>query len=653
MVSRWGRVLGVLACTAWAAAGWPAQGPDLACVPEVQELDARIQELELRLRAREQSLPLEVRGSYFYYPNPSLTQAEEDLTGTEQRADLYLRYRLWDRLGLRPAARARLEQELKALRAERDALVRELAGRRAAARARWARAQVLGREAGDRAARLEARVTRLERLWQDKLVVLEDVLRARRELLEARAEAARWRAEGRAALAELETLTCGPDDAGPGDEPAPEPVVFPDPSCDPGPPRPEHLLLRADAERIVPRLRQGVRLDLEAGYIWEEDATNGLQGGSRLGLRFVWPLDTPPRGVHTARARRWEARARARWRAARAERQALWARLEVLRAEAEAARTELELAWERRRTGRLLRGEPEPRPPELARAWAVYFDALELHARLFPQGTPACDAPPAAVFDPPPAGPPPRKRPPRVVYVWGGPSALGDPAEALEFCRAKGIDRLLVSPGGGPLDPGDGAWSRLLAALRGSGVEVDLLLAENAWARPGRTQGLEERLDAFRRFQQAAAAGFSGLHLDVEPQALPGWPRESAELLQGLAAAVERARARIGPNHRLGVSLPLWFAARAGPDVVARIAAAADEVVLMAYEEPAGRRLAGADEPWRPARAFPAVNARAFGTEGGLEREIARIAAAWPGAGRVAVHDWAAWRRLAASIAGE
>ncbi|GAB4265199.1 hypothetical protein [Deferrisoma sp.] len=646
VAQRW-VILLALGLAAAARAGVP---DDLACRPELRELDARLEEVEAELEATRSTL-WELRGSYFYYPDPNLS--EEDLTGTRQRADLYLRYPLWERLRALPSHRAALEAEVAALRAERDERIREMRRTARVAAARHRRAETLADRYRGLARDLEAEAARREDLWLDKVVLLEDVLEARRERDRALAEAARWEAEAREAREELRAASCGQTP----EIPELGPVVFPDPACAPPPDPPASLLLRARAEREAPRPGSGARLDLEAGYTWEEDVDDGLQGGSRIGVRFVWPFGARRAPVGEPRARRWESRARGEAAREAQARVALWARVEALEAERRLAETEARLEAERRRT-RALRGEtgPPSSGDPLERAWDVYLRALELQARLFPDGPPACDRPPKAVFPVPAPPAVPRKRPPREAYVWGGPSALGDPEDVAAFCRAKGIKRLYVSPGGEPLDPFSPTWERIIGDLADRGVGVHLLLGENRWALPGEIARFRRRLADFEAFQLAAPRPFAGLHLDVEPQALDAWDDRPGELLEGLAAVVEAAREAVGAlpgRPSLTASLPVWLHERAAAEITARIAAALDGVVVMAYGTPRSERVRAAAMAWAPAPAWPAINAREFSTEGDLEREIRRITALWPDAERVAVHDWQAWRRIAQVPAGE
>ncbi len=651
--SGWFALLGLLLS---AGPARPGDVASFACAPEYREAEARLAEAEARLEdARSRSL-LELRGSYFYYPDPNLEGEDGDLTDVRQRARVYLRYPLWERLH-RDERLDRLELEVAAARQDLEAVARRLGARAAALRSRVARARDQARRARELArAGVRARhLAKLRELWRDKVLLLEDVLAAERDLARADAEVARWDAKVRSAEAELAGLVCG---AGQADPPL-EPVVFPAEACDEPVAGPEAELLRARAEEARARQGRNVRLDLEAGYTWEEDANAGLQGGSLWGLRFVVPLGGREYARRTAlaRSRAWEARAAGAARRAREDRERAWAQVELLAREARVAEAEEALARERRRT-RALRGEPPGAPAEsrAARRWEVYYEALEIHARLFPDGPPACDAPPRAVFNPPGAGPGTRKAPPRGVYVWGGPAALGDPGDAAAFFLAKGVDRVYLSPGRAALDPSSPAWRHALAALHRTGVRVYLLLAENGWAVPGAGAGLRARLDAFERFQASAAEPFDGLHLDVEPHALPGWPDRPETLLDGLVAVFETARARVDALTEpvpLGASLPLWVAARAGPDRAARAAVLLDEVVLMAYGRPPAPRVRLAAAAWRLARAWPAVNAREFGREGEMEREIGRLARAWPGAPRVVIHDLAAWRRVARAVTTE
>lgn len=209
--------------------------------------------------------------------------------------------------------------------------------------------------------------------------------------------------------------------------------------------------------------------------------------------------------------------------------------------------------------------------------------------------------------------PAPRARasPPRTAWVYDLPDLPpGALDAAIDRLAARGITRLFLSVEDGPrfrLDRLDAraAVARAVAAAAGRRIEVHAMLLQHPrW--PGDPEGAARRAAAAAAF--GAAPGeppFAGLHLDVEPHTLEAWecggPERRARLLDDLAGLVARARAAARTVRPLPISVavPWWTFRPTGTaqDAAAmRLAASADEVVLMAYGEPGGPLVGGSAE---------------------------------------------------------
>jgi Tetratricopeptide repeat len=182
-------------------------------------------------------------------------------------------------------------------------------------------------------------------------------------------------------------------------------------------------------------------------------------------------------------------------------------------------------------------------------------------------------------------------------------------AAALDALAARRVTRVFLSVEDGRrfrLDDAEGraGVGRVVAAAGARGMAVHaMLLQDPRW--------IDHPAEALRRVEAAARFGdgpgerrFHGLHLDIEPYTLDAWecggPEGRARLvarLAGLAAAARRAAGAA----RLPLSLAVpWWALRDDPVVAgspgAALAAAADELVLMAYGEPGGPLVGGEPE---------------------------------------------------------
>lgn len=198
---------------------------------------------------------------------------------------------------------------------------------------------------------------------------------------------------------------------------------------------------------------------------------------------------------------------------------------------------------------------------------------------------------------------------------WGSAAVVGDgPKENAALARLAcwGVRRVYAS-----YDHTTPTWVTDVETwhikLHANGRVVDLLLAENTWIDstnwPNLQLKLQERLVDYHALV-GATGRYDGVHLDIEPHALPGW--SSATLadrrqdLDDLLATYQMVRTWMDANGHaalpLHVDLPVWFdnlpPALGGTGSVgwasvadrdqwfADVAATVDRVVLMAFDRP-------------------------------------------------------------------
>ncbi len=255
-----------------------------------------------------------------------------------------------------------------------------------------------------------------------------------------------------------------------------------------------------------------------------------------------------------------------------------------------------------------------------ARAGALMLALLAAAvAAAWPATKPAGDAPTDVAGEPGSQGstgapvsraaPVPPARPRRTAWAYDLPD-LPEAAldAAIDRLAARGVTRLFLSIEDGPRSRLDrpaarAAVARAVAAAARRRIEVHAMLLQHPrWLDdPG---GAASRVAAAAAFGEAPGERpFAGLHLDVEPHTLDAWqcggPEGRARLLGSLADLATRARAvasRVRPVP-ISLALPWWtfhpMGTLAEDTAARRLAAAADEVVLMAYGEPGGPLVGG------------------------------------------------------------
>jgi hypothetical protein len=236
------------------------------------------------------------------------------------------------------------------------------------------------------------------------------------------------------------------------------------------------------------------------------------------------------------------------------------------------------------------------------------------------------------------------------TWLWdvGGDT---DAATVVAFATGRRLREVYLHvPRAGP----DERTSALAARLRRHGIAVSCLGGDPSWT---------VRHDAALRWMADAMRGndFDGVHLDVEPWALPDWPRNSRSLMTSYGDLVEKVAAQVP----LGVDLVPWLADTHAA-AVTRVVRTVDSVTMLAYRDRAAqildvsatlravcvaarRRYRVGVETQPPGPDLPAAST--FGDDGSavLDREMAAVSSALADDGwcdGIAVHHLRSWRRL-------
>ncbi len=233
------------------------------------------------------------------------------------------------------------------------------------------------------------------------------------------------------------------------------------------------------------------------------------------------------------------------------------------------------------------------------------------------------------------------------TWLW---QASGDAGDIVAFATTRELREVYLAV---PPDGVDDSIAALAAALRANGIAVSCLGGDPMW-----TVDHDAALDwAFRATTDTV---FDGVHLDVEPWALPRWPEDAAKLMASYATLVEEM-AELAP---LAVDIAPWLVVEHG-EVVSGVVHQCDSVAVMAYRDRGARILAeipgilqlceATGTPYRiGVETQPASSAipsdTTFGDDGEavLRRELAVVAARLrnPLFDGFAVHHLESWRTM-------
>ena len=192
---------------------------------------------------------------------------------------------------------------------------------------------------------------------------------------------------------------------------------------------------------------------------------------------------------------------------------------------------------------------------------------------------------------------------------------LADPqwAGCFAFAARNQVEELYL--GGSDLLPGRAtALAGFLEEARDRNLRVSLVLGRNAWlSAEGRAEAMAQvqAVLAFTRAQrQANRPAPAALHLDLEPQALPGWHKDWVALSQAYLDLLEAVKGGLNGEVPLAVDIPVWWDQRRlawrghTRPLCAWVMTLADRIVLMDYRVETKEILAGAKGNLRLAAAM-------------------------------------------------
>lgn len=226
-----------------------------------------------------------------------------------------------------------------------------------------------------------------------------------------------------------------------------------------------------------------------------------------------------------------------------------------------------------------------------------------------------------------------------------------DTREIVAFATARHLREVYVAV---PLSGVDDDVASLTAALRANGIAVSCLGGDPTW-----TVDHDAALNwAFRATTDAV---FDGVHLDVEPWALPRWPEDAGALMGSFATLVDEM-AEVAP---LAMDLVPWLTTK-HRETVSHIVRQCNSVTVLAYRDNAAAIVAEADAMLRlcrvagiphrigvetqpPTAAIPANTTFGDDGEAAMRRELGDVATRMrpPLFDGFAVHHLDSWRTMA------
>lgn len=113
-------------------------------------------------------------------------------------------------------------------------------------------------------------------------------------------------------------------------------------------------------------------------------------------------------------------------------------------------------------------------------------------------------------------------------------------------------------------DMGNAPWQSFIKKCNAAGLQVEGLMGDKQWIKGATTEDgptLEHELDWINKYQASAPsdAKLAGIHLDVEPWALPDFDANKAEYISALQSIVSQVKDVAKPlGLPLGADLPFW-----------------------------------------------------------------------------------------------
>jgi len=161
----------------------------------------------------------------------------------------------------------------------------------------------------------------------------------------------------------------------------------------------------------------------------------------------------------------------------------------------------------------------------------------------------------------------------RALWVWGASAAIVSDSRAQDeffsFIAAPGgdaslrINRLYFFGDNLGISSNPAPVRAFLRRAHQSGIAVEYLTGDAAWALPGMGYNATARVDKVIAFNTGATdERFDGIHFDIEPYLLAEWNSNRASVSANFVNILKESRAKItasGQNLSLAADIPTWY----------------------------------------------------------------------------------------------
>lgn len=147
----------------------------------------------------------------------------------------------------------------------------------------------------------------------------------------------------------------------------------------------------------------------------------------------------------------------------------------------------------------------------------------------------------------------------RATWLWNPWMFVQDEAGTLAFLESKNVNKVYVQI---DRDIPKAEYRSFVEQATARGMEIYALDGAPAWAAPKGDRYQDQLMAWLTDYQKnaAAAAQFSGVHLDVEPYLYSGWNKKRAATIKSYQTLIQKAQASTATLALpLEVDMPFWF----------------------------------------------------------------------------------------------
>lgn len=154
----------------------------------------------------------------------------------------------------------------------------------------------------------------------------------------------------------------------------------------------------------------------------------------------------------------------------------------------------------------------------------------------------------------------------KATWLWDTPLIRTSASDIVQFCKTNGINVIYLQINRDVRASDYASFIRLASA---SGIEVHALDGRTTWGFTANRPSIDRSFDWLAKYQNGAAADekFAGIHVDIEPYALPYWDKTGSDFIaqwqDNVRYIVQRAKDLHLP---IAADIPFWLSGYSTPD---------------------------------------------------------------------------------------